>query len=469
MDDVRNKIEKIINNKKVRLVAKILIILLFAGISLFIAFKHEHWSDEAQSFLIAKDTTFLEAFKYIKYEGTPPLWVLTIKLFILCGGTYETFYLLPIICSLFGLVLFEFKIKAPWYIKVLFPFTYFIMFQYTIVARSYCLVFPILMMLLILYKNRFKKPLLFAFILFLFMNISLHTLVIAGSIYLLHIIECVKTKKVKNKEIMMSLVVIFLEFLLTTIVTIPASDCSYIMRIGESLFKIMSEATVGSELNWFLEFIVGVLVIVVLNYKITKENVFKFLVLFTPLLLILMFICYKDWHIGIVWLLIFYYLVTTNKINDSKLIKIFTVLVCVVQIYWTGNSMYYDYNNNYSASKEVASYIEKYVEEDKIIYGIGFNKTAIQPYFDEQIFDNRMTDKLFYLWANDNKERFISKVSKDDPDVLIVCDFQMEYYLMLMKTLKDRGYRETRFIGNIYMKDRIYVPEGYLVYEKNDV
>ena len=156
MDDVRSKIRHIFNNKKVRFIVKLLIIILFVILSLFVSSTHEYWSDEAQSFLLAKDTSFLEMFKYMKYEGTPPLWVLTIKLFILLGGTYKTYFILPIIFNTIGLILFEYKIKCPWYIKILFPFTYFIFYQYTIVVRSYCLIFPLLMLIVLLYKDRFK-------------------------------------------------------------------------------------------------------------------------------------------------------------------------------------------------------------------------------------------------------------------------------------------------------------------------
>ena len=67
---------------------------------------HEHWSDEAQSFLLARDTKLSELFHYGKYEGTPPLWFLIIKLFLALGGTYGTFFLLPILFSTIGLILF---------------------------------------------------------------------------------------------------------------------------------------------------------------------------------------------------------------------------------------------------------------------------------------------------------------------------------------------------------------------------
>ena len=76
MDDVKKQ-------KYIEIVIKVCIILLFIFLSFTIAGSHEHWSDEAQSFLLARDNTLGEIFHYIKYEGTPGLWVLIIKVFIL--------------------------------------------------------------------------------------------------------------------------------------------------------------------------------------------------------------------------------------------------------------------------------------------------------------------------------------------------------------------------------------------------
>lgn len=76
MDDVKKQryIQNIIN---------IAITLIFAIFCLIVSGFHEHWSDEAQSFLLARDNNFAEIFHYIKYEGTPALWVIIIKIFIL--------------------------------------------------------------------------------------------------------------------------------------------------------------------------------------------------------------------------------------------------------------------------------------------------------------------------------------------------------------------------------------------------
>ena len=76
MDDVKKQ-------KYIQFAINTAITVVFLLLSLVVSNFHEHWSDEAQSYLLARDNSFAEIFHYIKYEGTPALWVIIIKIFIL--------------------------------------------------------------------------------------------------------------------------------------------------------------------------------------------------------------------------------------------------------------------------------------------------------------------------------------------------------------------------------------------------
>ena len=287
MDDVKElTIVKKINDKKkkeiIKNIGKTLTIVVFVIASIVVANKHEHWSDEAQSFLLARDNSLFELYGYMKYEGTPPLWVTVLKMFICLGGTYETLFILPIIFSIIGLIIFEFKIKAPWYIKVLLPFTYFVFYQYTIVARSYCMVFPMLMFVALIYEKRFEKPILYAIILFFLMNISLHTLIISGSLYLIFLIDMFKNKKYKEKRIIVACILIFMELFLAMLCTIPASDCAYVPNSGENLPHVILEATMGSNSHELFELIMAIIIIEILVVTLKKNQIINFFILMVP-------------------------------------------------------------------------------------------------------------------------------------------------------------------------------------------
>lgn len=137
-------------------------LISFIYLALFVGNKHEPWADEAQAWLLARDTTISELIQnYMGYEGSPALWHLILKAFIAIGWQYEYYYVIPIIFTAIGVAILEFKTKLPLYLKLVLPFTYYIFYQYSIVARSYCLVFPILMYLATIYNEKTKKPIRF--------------------------------------------------------------------------------------------------------------------------------------------------------------------------------------------------------------------------------------------------------------------------------------------------------------------
>lgn len=452
-------------------ISKVLIIVSFIVLAIIVAGKHEPWSDEAQSFLLARDNTIGEMFKYIKYEGTPGLWIFIIKIFILLGGTYETFWILPIFFSVIGLIIFEFKVKCPWYIKVIFPFTYFIFYQYSIVARSYCLVFPALMAIAWIYNKRFEKPILYSIILLFLMNISAHTLVIAGSLFLIFIIDANKDKKLKDKKVIIATILIFIELLLTFLYAVPASDCPNNGNGGANLLHVFSEATLGSNFNILLEFIISVAVLMISIYETDNAKdyqVIEFILLFFPVTLIFLIVIYQGWHIGIIWLLLFTYFIITDKINTRKLVKILVLLICITQIYWTISSVIYDYNNKYSASRDVATFLKENNYEEKTIYGLGYSVTGINPYFEYNLWENRNTSKSFMLWSKNRDYMTNKELIEGKADIYVVSTFYLHLYDDVIEEIENQEYEKYEFYGHTYIKTAIYEPEGYIVYIKKD-
>ena len=136
----------------------IIVFIIFAFLALVIGISHEPWADEAQSWIIARDASVGEIIWDIsRYEGTFPLWFLTLKFFISIGLRYEYIYIVPTIISSLGLFVFLKKVDAPKYVKVLLPFTYYVFFQYTVVSRSYCYLFLAFSWWASIYKDRLNE------------------------------------------------------------------------------------------------------------------------------------------------------------------------------------------------------------------------------------------------------------------------------------------------------------------------
>lgn len=478
MKNKKSKIVKVIEKNFLNAIILILFIILAISFSKY----HEHWADEAQSWLIARDNSIIEILNYTKYEGTPCLWFLILKVFINIGFTYDYFYLIPIIITSVGLFLLLFKVKLPWYIRILFPFSYFVFFQTTIVCRSYCLVLPLITFIYLFYPTKIERPIRFFVALIFFMNISLHTYLVSGSIFLIYLYDFYKKnkkleKKVKLKNII-SIVITIFSFLLILILLFPKSDIGFGGDGGNSLLYILGEASISSN-NIIFEIIALVVFIYILYKYNSIENAIKIVILFLLLVSMLMTLHCQIWHISIVFELIFIILL---KDIDKKEIRIFITIMLSIQVIWNIQTLKFDYNNLYSSAREVADFIKEFDYDNKKIYGIKYMPTAVQAYFDKNIFENYNSNKANYCWSTSNGYDTYEEVMQDLPDICIIPitimqadvgkDNIIQKYIELSDSkdliykLENEGYILYNFIGNLYTKNLIEEQENFLVYVK---
>ena len=156
---------------------------LFLGVGAFTAIHHEMWRDEIQAWLIARDSSSIfDLFAHLKYEGHPGLWHLC--LMPLTRITHS-----PVIMQIFHLLIaggtvYLFVLYAPFnrLQKFLFCFGYFVLYEYTILARNYALGLLLIVVLCILFKERYKRFILVGCVLFLLAHTSVHALILTIAI-----------------------------------------------------------------------------------------------------------------------------------------------------------------------------------------------------------------------------------------------------------------------------------------------
>ena len=108
------------------------------AVALFVMSKHEIWLDEAQHWLLARDSNSLrDLYANMKYEGHPPLWNLllfALSAFSDSPDIMQYAHLVFAGATVFLIVRFS---PFPFPVKVLLPFTYFLGYEYAIIARNY--------------------------------------------------------------------------------------------------------------------------------------------------------------------------------------------------------------------------------------------------------------------------------------------------------------------------------------------
>jgi len=115
-----------------------LVLLVFVAVSSVGTFHHEMWRDELEAWLIAKDSFSIpDLLENLKYTGHPALWYLC--LYFMAKITHD-----PVIMQLFNLMVvsgavFIFLRHAPFnkVKKLLFCFSYFPLYEYGMISRSY--------------------------------------------------------------------------------------------------------------------------------------------------------------------------------------------------------------------------------------------------------------------------------------------------------------------------------------------
>jgi hypothetical protein len=164
----------------------ILITLIFAVPGIFGILHHEIWLDEAHHFLLARDSSsFSEMVYNARYEGHPLLW--NAMLFALVHFSPDPFWMqvLNLSVSLLAVLLFLRYAPFPAMIKLMVVFSYFILYEYTVISRNYSLAFLFLVLVCILFRERKKHFLLFSIALALLAQTHLLAAAIAGGFVLI--------------------------------------------------------------------------------------------------------------------------------------------------------------------------------------------------------------------------------------------------------------------------------------------
>lgn len=127
-----------------RTLALLLAFILYIAIIAIVMCFHEPWFDEAQSWLIARDSSLADIISVrTHYEGHPPFWNLLLAIAAKNGVPYEFGIKgIQLVCaSLLGAwLIFKSPFKhASILATFLIPFTYFACFQYGVTSRPYAL------------------------------------------------------------------------------------------------------------------------------------------------------------------------------------------------------------------------------------------------------------------------------------------------------------------------------------------
>ncbi|MBS1772654.1 MAG: hypothetical protein JST82_07335 [Bacteroidetes bacterium] len=362
--------------------------------SCYCMLNHEQWRDEAQSWLIARDNSITSLFKFLPSEGHPPLWYLLIMPLAKSGAAYASQKWLALLITIIAVYLLIFKSRLHFIVKILLPFSYFLIYEYSCFARSYCLVVLFAAFIIWLYPKRFEKPFLFALSVVGLFNVHVLTFSFALCLTLLYVWDTVQFKKGNRKIYIAIAMMLFgglylIPYLATSKMTGAFSNL--IEDNGEQMMLTISDAMIinGSTTTGLLVFILAIALI---------SNRTKLTVLLvagaTGIVYILGYKLLGSLrHEGI----LFVELITIYAIKDeynedrynflkgeNNLFKynyIALTLMLLLQLKPTTEYYFKEIDENFSDAENVANYLKEHHLEDKILVGHqAWATSAVLPY-----------------------------------------------------------------------------------------
>jgi hypothetical protein len=411
----------------------------YAGLVAFTIPYHEPWGDEAQAWQLVRSAPLSEVFRtYLRYEGHPGLWHLILSGLIHLGVSYRA---LPWVCAVFALAgesLLVFFAPFPRYIRLALPFTFFLAYQYAVVARGYVFVPLLLFMIAVVWK---RSPILIAVLLGLLGSLALHALAISGGLALLYLLERRRDGTLHPRRPLLLAGAILLAFYCFTAWTVWPPHDLYVHRpeMNDSIFiRVAVEfarGVVSLAMGLLDPMLLGIPLWILLWRRFRRRQQAIYLLpvgtlsLFSSQYL-------QNWHAGLIvpTLITAFWLANEAPHADTpaprwETIAIGALLayVFICQIAWTGYAVAFDYANPYSPDLATARYLAPRIEAgDKIAVTYfepstskAFFSVGLEPYFRPNIFMNR--SHLFWFFStNDQTEASFFGALEQHPPIVIV-------------------------------------------------
>lgn len=450
----------------------------YAFLLFFTIHRHEPWADEAQAWLLARDASFSNLWlRLLHYEGSPGIWQSLLFILTRIGVPYAAYSYVSGVIAGSGVWLLVRYAPFPLPFRILLPFTYYLCYQYAVVARSYVLFAPLLFAIALLYKRVAERPFLFITLLCLLAGISVHGFVISGAIWVVAYVPVLfrwrDRSLAQNRRVLWATVVYALVLLIFVLAAWPAKDVAFAENRGLTNLRYFSDVAAATFAGAFTgDWITAVAAVGLSLPFLWRGGGWFFLLLVNAILLLFGTLVYAQlWHFGIfflAWLFAIWISALRTKITAPTLIALGVVVAC--QCYWTIQSMAYDWKHRYSASWEAALYFHKAGIPKGGLYAIGYPCTAIEPYFPANIYSNFNNGgrAAYWDWSKRNSSKDAVALFSSRRRDLVLVGYKNEAERSRWKNLLNMlGYEQfEHFEGSTYWQTAIFESEAFDLFRR---
>jgi hypothetical protein len=466
------------------LVWKPVVLALYCVVLAIIAYHHEPWFDEAQAWLLARDASLPDlCLTYLRDEGTPGLWHILLMPLAKLGFPYWSMQFLAAASAILGAAMVLWLSPFPPLIRAVLPFTYFLLYQYAVVARSYVLLTPLLAGIAWFLPLARSKPWTFIALLSLLANVSIHGTLAAVGILLAYLIEIRTDPKLSKPRLSFRFLTAcgaFVVVLVLVAIEIWPPPKAHLLK---DINTIGNFESAGSRITnqiaeaFSFDLWIALVPLALSLIWMARRRVALYFLLPAGLVLGFSSVVYgKPWHAGILFLLwLFAMWIATNRdpLTPPMYVWVAWAMVLGMHVYWSARAGFRDIVAPYSGSKALAERIFPEVQAGRRIAGIGFMCVAVEPYFGQNILMNYHggSKPAFWFRTVDTYRDFsIASALSQHPDLILVSLWTLDRpgRDQMVQSLADSGYKVVQeFPGRVIWKSGLLIDDSYLLGEKS--
>jgi hypothetical protein len=456
---------------------------------------HEKWADEAQAWLIARDLNLKTIwFHELRYEGSPGLWhtILWVAQHLF-HARYNALGYIGMAGATAGVALLVFKAPFPRYIRWPLAFTYFMVYQYAVIARPYT-VLPLLAFSAALLFKDLEHPERMTIVLVLLANLSLHGTILAGCLGLVYLLDAYQswgTLDVRvRKRYWICIGVMALTFAFIVLILKPTPDVEEFVlkrQFAQLSPEVQAQAQIPTTLRKlstvisgaFLDWIAPSIVFLVLTavWFLMRR---RFLVFVLPVGMMIAF--YAKIHgaahhhgTALVAMLSALWIAWPNDVERSTFTTIqrqalqgmtaLLICLCGLNIWDAAVVIQRDYLYPYSGAEDAANYIKSVGATQDPMFGFLFGVVGVEAYFDDNIFAN-MPSAFFHhglpLFGTDLN---IDDLHRINPEYVVAYSIEPELMIKVgIPQLNAEGYEVVHFSDGYYLYKRaVFERETYFI------
>ena len=475
-----------------------LVLLAYSCVVLFTVRYHEKWADEAQAWLIARDLDLKTIwFHELKYEGSPGLWHTILWIaqhwFHL---PYATLGYIGVVFAIAGVAVLIYKAPFPWYVRWPLAFTYVMVYQYAVIARPYTLLPLLCFLVAILFKD-VEHPVRMTVVLVLLADLSVHGSLLTACFGLVYLLQAIKQwptfdERLRNRYFI-CIAVMVMTFVFIAIVLRPTSDneeyivkeeITHLSQAEKQELNIVSPAKKAETIvsGAFLDYTIPSVMFIVLAaaWCYSRRRLLVFVLPVGLMIAIYAVIHGYAHHHGtafiaaITALWIAWPSPAERRSFDSQrqwgLYGMVALLLCLcaVNIWDAAVSIRREFLYPYSGAEDATNYLRSVGAERGPMFGLVYGVTAIEAYFDHNVFINLPTAYFHHGLPMAGTSLNLDELQRIKPEYVAIYSVDPDLFIRKSgSVLPSQGYEMVHFSDGYYLYKRaIYQRETYFIYRR---